>query len=59
MIGTRTVLLPLDGGRRGRGTEADPKQPGVALWKGRETDKEGTKGQEQDRQQTTASSGQE
>ena len=52
-----TVLLPLDGSWRGRETEGDPKLPGVALWIRRETDKDGTHGQEQDRQQTTASSG--
>ena len=39
-----------------RGGEADPKQPGVTLWRRRETDKDGTHGQEQDRQQTTTSS---
>ena len=37
-----TVLLPLDGSPRGRETEADPKQPGVALWRRGETDKDGT-----------------
>ena len=51
------VLLPLDGSRRGRETEADPKQPGVVLWKRKETDKDGTHGREQDRQQTIANSG--
>ena len=51
------MLLPLDGSRRGRETEADLKLPGVALWRRRETDKDGTHGQEQDGQQTTASSG--
>ena len=40
-----TMLLPLDGSSRGRETEADPKQPGVALWGRRETDKDGTHGQ--------------
>ena len=40
------MLLPLDGRRMGRETEADPKQ-----------DKDGTHGQEQDRQQTIANSG--
>ena len=39
-----TVLLPLDGSPRGRETEADPKQPGVALWRRGETDKDGTHG---------------
>ena len=36
------MLLPLDRGRRGREIEADPKQLGVALWRRRETDKDGT-----------------
>ena len=40
-----TMLLPLDGSLRGRETEPDPKQPGVALWRRRETDKDGTHGQ--------------
>ena len=41
-----TVLLPLDGSPRGRDTGADPKQPGVALWRRGETDTEdGTHGQ--------------
>ena len=45
------VLLPLDGSRRGRETvKADPNNPaGVALWRRRETHKDGTHGQEQDR----------
>ena len=47
----------LDGSRRRRETEADPKSPGIALWRRRETDKDGTHGQEQDRQQITASNG--
>ena len=40
-----------------RKTEAHPKQPGVALWRRREADKDEAHGQEQDGQQTTASSG--
>ena len=51
------MLLPLNGSRRGRETEADSKQPDIALWRRRETDKNGTHGQEQDRQQTIANSG--
>ena len=47
----------MNGSRRGRETEADPKQPGVALWRRRETDKDGTHGQDQDRQQRIANSG--
>ena len=53
-----TVLLPWDGSQRGRETDPDPKQPGVALWRRRQTNKDGTHhGQEQDRQETTDSSG--
>ena len=47
--------------RRGRDTDADPKQPGFTLWRrketDRQTDRDEIRGQEQDRQQTTTSSG--
>ncbi len=48
--------LVQDGNHRGKETEAGPKQYGVALWRRKETDTDGTHGQEEDRQQTTASS---
>ena len=43
--------------KRNRLRQIDPEQPGIILWRRRETDKDGTHGQEQERQQTIPNSG--